>query len=387
MSARRTARWVFGACLLIGAGWLVVMPYVTSAAFVLDLSGKTTWVRRVMPVRLRAVSTRDFTVDTRHGPVAVRLYQPDRAVRPSVIVMPGVHAGGINEPRLDAFARRLATTGTPVLSLPLPDLRVFHITPRSTDMIEDAALWLAGNRDLSPTGRIGLVGVSFAGGLSLVAAGRPALRDKIDVVVSHGGHADLPRTMTFLCTGRLPDGAARTPHDYGVVIILIGMVERLVPAEQVEPLRRTILAFLEASSLEAAEPARAAALFATAHADGDALAEPARSLMQLVIRRDSAALGPKLLPFIEAMGGASALSPDRSPATAAPVFLLHGTDDNIIPSTETPLLAAYLTSHGNARVEWLLTPLLSHADLQTNVKLGDAWKLIRFWKDLLSTNN
>jgi dienelactone hydrolase len=385
MMSRRPIRWILGALIVLGAAALVMQPYVTSAAFILDLSGSTSWIRRILPVRLHAVTTRDFEIPTRHGQVAVRLYTPDASSRPPVIVMPGIHAGGVNEPRLDAFARRLATTGTTVLSLPLPDLRVFHVTPRSTDVIEDAALWMTAEKALAPSGRIGLVGVSFAGGLSLVAAGRPSLRDKVQVVVALGGHSDLPRTMTYLCTGRLPDGSIRPPHDYGVVIILMGMIDRLVQAEQVEPLRRAVLKFLEASSLDASSPGTTTHLFDEARALAAALPEPSHGLMQLVIARDAAALGPKLIPYIEAAGGAPALSPDRSPATPARVFLLHGADDNIIPSTETPLNATYLRGQGNTNVQWLLTPLLSHANVNTNVPIGDAWRLIVFWKELLGT--
>jgi dienelactone hydrolase len=385
MSARRTIRWAIVALIVLGAAALVIQPYVTSAAFILDLSGSTLWIRRMLPVRLHAVTTRDFEIPTRQGPVAVRLYTPDESLRPSVIVMPGIHAGGVNEPRLDAFARRLASTGTTVLSLPLPDLRVFHVSPRSTDVIEDAALWMTADKTLAPSGHIGLVGVSFAGGLSLVAAGRPSLRDKVRLVVSLGGHSDLPRTMTYLCTGRLPDGTVRPPHDYGVAIILIGMIDRLVPADQVEPLRRAVLAFLNASSLDASEPGKVSHLFDEARAAAEGLPEPSHGLMQLVMARDAATLGPKLIPYIEAAGGAAALSPDRSPATSARVFLLHGAEDNIIPSSETPLNADYLKSHGNTNVKWLLTPLLSHANVNTNVPLGDAWRLISFWKDLLAT--
>ena len=52
--------------------------------------------------------------------------------------------------------------------------------------------------------------------------------------------------------------------------------------------------------------------------------------MREVNDRDVAALGPKLLPYVDALGSDPALSPDRSPATHAPVFLLHGVDENVI---------------------------------------------------------
>ena len=45
-------------------------------------------------------------------------------------------------------------------------------------------------------------GISFSGGLSIVAAGRPALRDKVSYVMSFGGHGDLPRVMKYLASGK-----------------------------------------------------------------------------------------------------------------------------------------------------------------------------------------
>ena len=157
----------------------------------------------------------------------------------TLAVFPGVHSGGVDEPRLAAFSQRLAATGANVLSMPLPELRRYLITPVSTDMIEDGAAWLLADRTMAPLGHIGLAGVSFAGGLALVAAGRPSLVNRIDLVVALGSHADLPRVLTYLCTGRLSDGTRRPPHDYGVVITLLAAIPRLVPPEQAGALEQS----------------------------------------------------------------------------------------------------------------------------------------------------
>jgi len=358
-------------------------PYVSSAAFILDIAGTGGVARALLPARVREVGSRDVPVPTRLGTVAARLYQPRGGAAQSVLVFPGVHAGGIDEPRLVTFSKRLASTGINVLSVPLPDLREFRVTARSTDIIEDATLWLTADRTFAPDGRAGLVGVSFAGGLALVAAGRPALADKVRFVVSLGGHADLPRVMTYLCTGRLPDGGTREPHAYGIVIILLGALEHLVPADQVEPLRKAVLTFLDASSFDQTNPERATELFAVARGASADLREPARTYMQWVNDRNRTAIGEKLLPLVEQLGGAPALSPDRSPATMAPVFLLHGAADNVIPSSETPLAASYLAAHGNAHATWLLTPLLTHATVNDDVSALEAWRLVAFWKQML----
>ena len=75
-----------------------------------------------------------------------------------------------------------------------------------------------------------MMGISFAGGLSIVAA--VATRSAIGSpwVLSFGGHGDLPRTLRYLCTGdRAGRAMRRPPHDYGVVIILLGVADRVVP--------------------------------------------------------------------------------------------------------------------------------------------------------------
>ncbi len=299
--------------VLIGGAWAAA-PYVASTAFLLDLSGTAQGLRRVLPVRVHAVHTRDLTVPTRDGPVAARLYEPSAASDRSVIVFPGVHAGGNDEPRLVAFSRRLAGTGVRVLTVPLPELRRFQITPSSTDMIEDATRWMADNPALAPDGHVALAGISFAGGLALVAAGRPALAGKLQLVFALGGHADLPRVMRYLCTGRLPDGTIRPPHDYGVALITLAALPHLVPASQVEAARQAVLAFLDASSLASTDEAGAMAIFASARLATAALPEPSRSLVRLVNNRDVTdagaeapavhrGLGRRLGPFARPVAG------------------------------------------------------------------------------------
>jgi len=68
------------------------------------------------------------------------------------------------------------------------------------------------------------------------------------------------------------------------------------------------------------------------------------------------------------------------------VFLLHGKEDSVIPSSETPALARYLTTHGNTHVRWLLTPLLSHANAVPDAPIADIWRLVKFWAAIFDVN-
>jgi len=250
-------------------------------------------------------------------------------------------------------------------------------------MIEDAALWMVRAPEFHAVdGRIGLLGISFGGGLSIVAAGRPSIHDRLGFVMALGGHGDLPRTLRYLCTGVQPDGTHRPPHDYSLAIVLLGAAHLVVPPAQVDPLRTAILSYLDASRLDMIDKAKAAAEFARSKDLAKTLREPARTYMDYVNARDVARLGPLLLPHLSALGGDPALSPDRSPPPSAPVYLLHGSDDNVVPAIESTLLAHDLNARG-VRVHVLLTPLITHAEVHRASTARALWRLIDFWSKLL----
>jgi dienelactone hydrolase len=356
----------------------------------MDMTGAAPGLRRWIPIGAYEVETRDLSIPVRSGAIAARVYGAQIADGPSLVVIPGVHGGGVDEPRLAALSRRIAAAGARVLSVPIPELRRYQLTTRATDSMEDVIRWAAANREFSPTGKVGVVGVSFAGGLALVALGRPGMSDIVTAMFALGPHADLPRVIRYLC---LDPGAAKDlppPHDYGAALMLRTSLPLVVPADQVAPLDRAITRFLDASSAVSTDAEEAKRLFGQAEAAERSLPEPARTLMHGVNARNLALLGPRLAPLSEEIGGAPGLSPVRSPATRVPVFLLHGDRDNVIPSPESVELQRYLAAAGNTRVELLLTPLLSHADARTAARFSDHWNLISFWTRLwkqLATDN
>jgi dienelactone hydrolase len=286
------------------------------------------------------------------------------------------------------LARHLAASGFVVLSPELPDLSRYLVTARSTDMLEDAAVWFSHRTDLTRGHKIGIAGISFAGGLSLVAAGRPSLRGRMGFVFSFGGHANFQRVVRYLCSGVEPPApgidhapAVPAPHDYGVAIVALDLAEQLVPADQVEPLKTGILVFLHASHLALFDQKKADQEFAQARAMESGLGEPGRTILALVNQRDTQQLGPMLLPHVANLGDDPALSPDRSPAPDAPVFLLHGMEDNVVPAVETLRLSKHLEPH--TRVEVLLTSLISHAEVDRPATTSEVIALIRFWAGML----
>ncbi|MGH9308855.1 MAG: hypothetical protein ACRD1U_05750, partial [Vicinamibacterales bacterium] len=353
--------------------------YIEAAAFVVRAAGMQGIARRAAALEAEAVGETPATIPWRGGTLRGRTYEPADVSGRAILLVPGVHAGGIDEPRLITFAREIAAAGHPVITAELPDLVNYEITPRSTDMIEDAGDWVGrqwSGRQPHADRAVGLMGISFAGGLSVVAASR--MTGRAAWVLSFGGHGDLPRTLRYLCTGDLPDGKGRPPHDYGVAIILLSVADRLVPAGQVAALREGIRMFLNASHLDMVDKPKAALEFARARAAAEQLPEPARTYLRWVNSRNIAELGPALLPHVTAMGAEPALSPERNPPPQVPVYLLHGADDNVVPPEESERLAAFLRDRG-VSVLHLSTPLITHAEVDRPPAVVEIWRLVRFW--------
>ena len=398
-SVRRLVRLLVVTITLLAALAFVGLPYVDALAFIARAADMGGSLKQVADFRAEAyVADPIRQIPTRHGPVDARLYRPARtASRRAVTLVPGVHMDGIRESRLVGMAQDLAASGFTVLTVSTPDLQRFQITPRSTNIIEDAGKWLA--RDTND--KIGMLGISFSGGLSIVAAGRPELRDHVSYVMSFGGHGDLSRVMKYLCSGSAPAmpplgeateavaGAEnvriKPPHDYGVSVALLTFADRVVPRDQVEPLRQGIMTFLSASSLDMVDKAKAKIEFQRARDHAAALPEPARTMMTYVNDRAVDKLGPVLLPIIESLHDpetVAALSPEQAPPPAGKVFLLHGADDNVIPSVETVLLANYL--RGKVETHAVLSGLITHAEVDRNAGAIEVWRLVGFWKDLMT---
>ena len=374
---KRTVLLLVVVLLAIGA-WAAV-PYVRAASLVIRAAGlHGPWLDRVGRFQNGPVTTRDATIQARSGPMRVRIYEPATRRERAVLLTGGVHAKGIDEPRLMKLARDLAVAGTPVVTAEIDDLLHYRITPKLTDAIEDAILWVGAERTLAPDGRLGVIGISFAGGLSIVAAGRPTVSPHVAYVLSFGGHGSLPDVVRFLCTGVQPDGTKRAPHDYGVVVALVNTAEQVVPPEQAAPLRAAIMSYMNASHLAMVDQKAAAVEFKHALVLAAALPEPSKTLMDYVNTRNVAALGPVLLPKVDAFTEDAALSPALSTSVTAPVFLLHGADDNVVPAIESRRLATVLER--TAPVHLLVTSLITHAEVDRPPTAGEVWELIRFWR-------
>jgi dienelactone hydrolase len=307
--------------------------------------------------------------------IPAKLYRPNSGFDKAVLLVHGVHYRGYEEARLTRLARDLARRGTLVLTPEIEDLKNFDIVPRAVDDIETAALFLLNNPGLN-TARLaqrpGLFGISFAGGLGLIAASRPALNNRLGYVFSFGGHADLERVLNYLASGRLPDGGILPPHPYGQAVLLRQFADRFVPAEQVHDLRMALLLFLQdkTDDLKMLFPL---------------LMTETRSLVKLFLEWKPEKISEVLRPVLKNISCNPALSPAKNPVPACPLFLLHGSVDNVIPASETLALGRWAEDSTPTRT--LVSELIRHVELENQPKerpgLKDTYLLVRFMTELL----
>src|SRR5262249_15271420 len=112
-------------------------------------------------------SSLDFVVLGSAGPFRMRWYRANASCEKSLVLGHGVHWKSIHEPRLVAFAQQLARAGVCVATPELRDLADYRITRSGLTTLIDAVRHIQTHANLAGDRPVGLMGLSFAGGLSL----------------------------------------------------------------------------------------------------------------------------------------------------------------------------------------------------------------------------
>ncbi|HEX4603610.1 MAG TPA: alpha/beta hydrolase [Candidatus Angelobacter sp.] len=311
----------------------------------------------------------DGIAQTTQGTLRYRLYIPQDVKNPGgVVLLHGVHHLGISDPRMWNLARALAGAGVLVMTPELQDLADYRVTARTVDMIGNSAVVLGQRMNRT----VGVIGLSFAGGLSLLAANRAEFRDKIGFVVAIGAHDDMGRVARSFAANviTLPDGsdAPFQAHEYGVLVLAYSHLEDFFSPQDVpiarEALRQWLWELPDAMKAAAGlSPAGQKELALLLH-HRDQLREPL--LAEIKLHKDE-------------MDAVSPHGQLKQLHTA--VYLLHGAGDTIIPSSETLWLAKDVPPD-QLRVA-LVSPALAHVDMGDKVTWQQQWQLADFMAQVL----
>jgi len=317
------------------------------------------------------VDVSDMTFDFRGKPIPARVYLP-RGVgfAPGIVVVHGMHELGINEPRLVGFARSLAASGFFVMTPLVPGIADYRVQAESADVIGVAAQSFAHQLSVP---RVGVVAISFSGGLALLAASDPQYASSIAWVASVGGYYDLAHVLRFFATGEAvrPDGTIEhlSPHEYGPLIVIYDEPGDFFSPHDA-PIAHDALKLLLSGQGKASE-----VLTRRMTATG-------QQIMQDIYHKQRESLAPPLLAEIDKRGDALAAA---SPAghlrfLTMPVLLLHGSDDTVIPPTELLWLKRDIAPEN--LVAALMSPAIGHVEVGRKVGLFDRLALVH-WTALL----
>jgi dienelactone hydrolase len=370
---RRARRALLLAALVLAA--LAVRPavaHVRAASLLLRFADERAQ-GGLAEVGRHPVDEEPATVETSRGPVRARVYTP-RGVEgaPGVVLVHGVHRLGIDEPRLMRFSRAIAASGVVVLTPEVQEIADYTVDPRSVETIGAAARALKARLG---GGRAGVMGMSFAGGLSLLAAADPRFDRDIGFVVSVGGHHDLARVSRFFATNEepRPDGteAHLTAHGYGLLVLLYSNAERFFPKEDVPAARDAIRFYLWGEH----DKARAAA---------EDLSPESWAKLDALWGDRSDLVAPEILAEIDrAEAEMARVSPHgKLGHMTVPVFLLHGEGDTVIPAAETQWIAAEVPP--DVLRQALVSPAIVHVELGGDTPFADKWALVHFMASVLA---
>jgi pimeloyl-ACP methyl ester carboxylesterase len=257
----------------------------------------------------------------------------------------------MDEPRMIAFASAMASCGLRVLTPELPGIKDYHVDAGTIATIGDSAAWLAAQQNNRP---VGIMGLSFSGGLSLLAASDRRWHNAIKFVTAVGSQDNMARVADYYRTGNdpRPDGTIEylAPHEYGPLVLEYQHLADFVPADDLPALREVLRAHLYEDKPAEKQAMAKLTWFQAAQAE-QLMATTSAYTREMLANSER-----------QHLDYAATVSPHGHLGTLdTPVYLLHGEADNIIPAAETQWMAAELPKH-ILKAE-LISPVISHLDM------------------------
>ena len=319
--------------------------------------------------KLKSTSAAIRRDEVRLGAVQLHVYKPSNNAGSVLVLIPGLHPNGIQDPRFTAFADSCAEAGFLVVTPDIQEFRNFKITNESVAILRSVIDSLPKLVPEDQRSNVGVLGISYgAGPAFLLAAER-----KMDYVVSVGGYYNLLHALEYSFTGAHPGNEKRKAHEWGRLIFAYQHVKELATGADAE-LLHTILALRlnlkesEAMKLEAQ------------------LSPDTKELLHGIVQGLSRQQQDRFRELLEQRKEAALeLSPQnvlsRIPASTR-IYLIHGTTDDAIPYEETLEFKEALEKAGrNPRC--LLTPALEHVDMKSVSGLWDSVRLLHWQRHLL----
>lgn len=263
------------------------------------------------------------------------LYEPAQPVGAGLVLVPGFTPHGKDDPRLIDLAFTLSRARFLVLVPDLQGPREMRVRLEDSRGTADAVVHLAKSDPLKGHEGVGIVAISYAAGLAILATMESDARASVRFLVAIGGYYDTTALATFVTTGRFRRSSvgrwqAKNPHPAAKWLFLASNIDLLDDASD----RRILLAIAERRFDN--RDVRVDNIAAGLGPAGRSLFE---FLENSAPERVEELLG-KLPNRVQAHLRRLSLTNYDLSHLAGRLILIHGRDDTMIPYTESVALAS-----------------------------------------------
>lgn len=296
----------------------------------IDAGGGPSELKQRTPMPLR--STERFSFAERSQ--VADFYHPRQPLGGAIVLVPGFTRSGKDDSRVMELARSLARARFLVMVPDLRGSRELRVRPEDSRTIADALRHLHHTRPEATARGVGVVAISYAVGLAILAGLDVATDAPADFIVGLGGYHDTTAVITFATTGRfrLPgsqDWRQGSPLTSAKWVFLAGNAAALDDASNRRRLQAVGEACFDGCAPDVAALARE-------------LGPQGRALLELIVNDDPSRVPALIAALPEAVRRRiETLSPSRydlSPL-AGRLILIHGRLDPLIPYSESLALA------------------------------------------------
>ena len=280
---------------------------------------------------------------------------------PGIVLNHGVAAGGMKDLRLTNFADALARCGFVALVPEFINLKELRVRSSDVDEMVGSYEYLEQLPAVDPE-RAGFFGFSYAGGLAVLAANDSRIAERVRFCFLLGSYYDVRSIVIYATTGyHREDGewVYMEPRHTGKWAFLKNMLGLVDDAGD-----RALLARIADAKL--AGDARDVSTTA------DSLGTEGARLYELMMNDDPDAAGriierlnPRVLNFFDELSMVGNIED-----VTANLIITHGRDDNLMPYTQSILLAE--NAPPNAAVQLRILESFQHVDLEFSWEGGPA---------------
>jgi pimeloyl-ACP methyl ester carboxylesterase len=292
------------------------------------------------------------------------------------LVVQGLHHQGPADPRFDRFCRVLAQAGFLVLAPFLPDQCALRLSERSADDLATAFDELERRARELRLGKPAVFSISFGSQPAIALAARPSHADRIGSLALFGGFADFPATIRHVMGGQ--------DHDpTNAPVVLLHLLDELDAAVDRQALEAALRRMVE-RTWGRPELKRPGARDAIAAEVAAPLGPRERELFLhgcLLSNGAADALGR----LLEQAAPRFAFADPRPllPRVRAPILIVHGRDDDVVPWTEALRLRAAIPARHPT--ETIVSGLYGHTASTTPGLIAltrEIWTLFRIVRAL-----